>query len=180
MSVGVPRRSYALGMQEWVVALVAAAGAVGGSAVTGLISYRLAQLEREARDKDELRAALVAYGAAIDRLTLKIEQLPQAHGIEEGWGNRLIARWRTLDWIIGRLSLATVGRSAMRAVEEVMVANNRLILVAPEAVLLKMQAITDLTGRFDPGEKSWKAEWQEARNAFAAVSRGALIGLGGS
>jgi hypothetical protein len=166
-------------VDDWLVGLIAAAGAVGGSAVTGIIAFRLARLEREARDKDELRAALVAYGAAVDRLTLKIAQLPQAHGIEEGWGNMLIARWPTLDWTIGRLSLATVGRSAMRAVEEVMAANNRLILVAPEAVLEKMHAITDLTGRFDPGGNTWKAEWQEARNALAAVSRGALIAAGG-
>jgi len=59
-----------------------------------------------------------------------------------------------------------------------MTSNNRLILVAPEAVLEKMQTITDLTGRFDPGGKTWKAEWQEARNALAAVSRGALIAAG--
>jgi len=108
-------------------------------------------------------------------LTLKIQQLPQAHGVEEGWSNRLIARWRTLDWIMGRLSVATVGRSTMRVVDEVIAATNRLILVAPEPILEAMQAISDLIGRFEPGGEDWQQEWQGARNAFAEVSRRAAV-----
>lgn len=38
-------------MDTWLVALIAAAGAIGGSALTGVIAYRLARLEREALDK---------------------------------------------------------------------------------------------------------------------------------
>jgi hypothetical protein len=145
--------------------------------VTGVVVYRIARLEREAADRGELRSALAAYAAAIDRLTLKIHQLPQAHGIEEGRSNRLVARWRTLDWVIGRLSVATVGRSTMRVVDEVIVATNRLILVAPEPVVETMQALTDLVGRFEPASEDWKRDWQEARNVFAEVSRHAAFGL---
>jgi hypothetical protein len=161
---------------DWLVPLIAAAGAVAGSAVTGAVVYRVARLEREAADKGELRSALAAYSAAIDRLTLKIHQLPQAHGIEEGRSNKLIARWRTLDWSIGRLSVATIGRSTMRVVDEVIVATNRLILVAPEPIVEAMQAISDLIGRFEPASEDWKRAWQEARNVFAEVSRGAAFG----
>ncbi len=163
-------------MEDWLVALIAVAGAVGGSAVTGAVVYRVARLEREAADKGELRSALVAYGAAIDRLTLKIHQLPQAHGIEEGRSNRLVARWRTLDWVMGRLSVATVGRSTMRVVDEVISATNRLILVAPEPIVETMQAISDLIGRFEPASEDWKRDWQSARNVFAEASRRATYG----
>jgi hypothetical protein len=122
-------------MEDWLVPLITAAGAVAGSAVTGTVVYRAARLEREAVNTGELRSALAAYGAAIDRLTLKIQQLPQAHGIDEGRSNKLVARWRTLDWVIGRLSVATVSRSTMRVVDEVIVATNRLILVALSRLL---------------------------------------------
>jgi hypothetical protein len=144
--------------------------------VTGVVVYRVSRLEREAADRGELRSALAAYGAAIDRLTLKIHQLPQAHGIEEGRSNKLVARWPTLDWVIGRLSVATVGRSTMRVVDEVIVATNRLILVAPEQILETMQTVTDLVGRFAPADEDWKRDWQEARNVFAEVSRHAVFG----
>lgn len=126
-------------MDNWLVALIAAGGALGGSALTGVITYRLALVERKALDRGELRAALTAYGSALDRLTLRIEQLPQAHGIEEDWTTKLVARWRTLDWVMGRLSTATVGRGAMLALDEVIAATNRLMLVAPESVLEAME-----------------------------------------
>lgn len=162
-------------MNNWLVALIAAAGALGGSALTGIIAYHLARLERETLDKGELRTALAAYGAALDRLTLRVEQLPQAHGIEEDWMTKLVARWRTLDWVMGRISVATVGRGTMRAVDEVIAATNRLVLVAPEAVLETMQALSDLTSRFHPSGTQWREDWRAARSAFASASRRAVV-----
>jgi len=158
-------------MDTWLVALIAAAGAIGGSALTGVIAYRLARLEREAQNKNELRDALTAYGAALDRLTLRIDQLPQAHGIEEGWMNRLVAAWPILDWVIGRLSTATVGRGIMQVVDEVIAATNRLLLIAPGPVLDEMETVSELIGSFEPGAAKWREEWRAARSAFAAASR---------
>lgn len=162
-------------MEDWLVPLIAAAGAVGGAAVTGVVAYRLARLEGEVRDKDELRVALAAYGAALDRLTLRIDQLPQAHGIEEDWTTRLVARWRSLDWLMGRLSVATIGRGAMRAIDEVISTTNRLLLVAPDPVLESMETLSELIGRFDPSGSNWRDEWREARTAFAQASRRAVV-----
>lgn len=163
-------------MDNWLVALIAAAGALGGSALTGVITYRLARLEREALNKDELRAALTAYAAALDRLTLRIEQLPQAHGIKEDWTTRLVAKWPTLNWAIGRLSTATVGRGTMRAVDEVIAATNRLLLIAPASVLDEMEVVSDLISGFEPGTTKWRDEWRAARTAFAGASRRAVVG----
>ncbi|HEX6689093.1 MAG TPA: hypothetical protein VF085_10585 [Solirubrobacterales bacterium] len=162
-------------MENWLVALIAAAGAVGGSAVTGVIAYRLARLEREALDKGELRTSLAAYGAALDRLSLQVDRLPQAHGIEEGWTTRLVALWPTLDWLMGRLSVATIGRGAMQAVDEVIAATNRLMLVAPQPVMETMQIISELIGRFEPAGAGWRGEWQDARAAFARASRESVV-----
>lgn len=87
---------------------------------------------------------------------------------------RLITRWRALDWLIGRLSVATVGRGAMAALGEVISATTRLMLVAPAPVMEAMEVLSELIGRFDPGGSSWREEWQAARTAFAEVSRLAL------
>jgi len=158
-------------MESWLIALIAAAGAVAGAAVSAIAVYRVARLEAGARDKDELRAALAGYGATLDRLNLKVEQLPQAHGIDENWTTQLVARWRTLDWLMGRLSVATIGRGGMIALDEMIAATNRLLLVAPEPILDVMERLSDLIGRLDPSAADWRDEWKEARSAFAGAAR---------
>lgn len=161
-------------MDSWLIALIAAAGAVGGAAVSGVLAYRVARLDREARDNDELRAALGAYGAALDRLSLRIDQLPQSHGVKAGWTNKAVARWPALDWMIGRMSLVTVGRGAMISIDEVIAATNRLSLVAPGSVLEGMESLSQLIGNFDPTAATWRDEWREARAAFAEAARAAV------
>ncbi|HVV91642.1 MAG TPA: hypothetical protein VHB53_14210, partial [Solirubrobacterales bacterium] len=90
-------------MDSWLVAVIAAGGAIMGSALTGAMAYRLAELDRKADATGELQTCLAAYGAALDRLTLQIEQLPQSHGIEENWMTSLVEKLPTLNWLIGRL-----------------------------------------------------------------------------
>jgi hypothetical protein len=161
-------------MASWLVAAIAAGGAILGSALTGLIAYRLAELDRKADATGELRTSLAAYGAALDRLTLQIEQLPQSQGIDENWITSLVEKLPTLNWLIGRLSMATVGRGAMGAVDEVIATTNRLVLVAPETILEAMQRGSELIGQFDPSAARWRDEWQEARVNFSAASRRAV------
>jgi hypothetical protein len=62
----------------------------------------------------------------------------------------------------------------MRALDEVISATNRLMLVAPGPVMEAMEILNELIGRFDPGGSSWREEWRAARAAFARVSREAL------
>jgi len=161
-------------VETWLVALIAAGGAILGSALTGAVAFFLARLEHDAAAEGELRTALSAYGAALDRLTIQIEQLPEAHGIEEDWTTRLLGKLRTLDYLMGRLSTATIGRAAMRAVDEVIAATNRLLLVAPESVLDAMQEVSELIGRFEPGSESWRDDWRSARGGVSRAARQAL------
>jgi hypothetical protein len=174
-AAGVPSHPYAAFVDDWLVGLIGAAGAVGGSAVTGVVAYRLAGLEGEARGKEELRVALAAYGAARDRLSLQIDQLLRAHGIEEDWTARLIACWRSLDWLMGRLSVAMIGRGAMRAIDEVITATNRLPLVAPDPVLESMDTLSELIGGFDPAGSDWRKEWQGGADQFRSGLQGAVV-----
>ena len=89
--------------------------------------------------------------------------------------NRLVAKLPTLDWLIGRMSTATVGRGIMRVVDEVIAATNRLLLVAPGPILDEMEAVSELIGTFDPGALKWRDDWKAARAAFASASRRAVF-----
>lgn len=135
-------------MDTWLTALVAAGGALAGSALTGLITYKVAWREHEARGVEELRAALVAYGAILDRLGLRIDQMPHPPGPVGRWTNRQVSRWRDLDWVLGRIASATLGRRVTRMVDEFATATNRLILIAPQPVLEAAEAISALFDRF--------------------------------
>jgi hypothetical protein len=161
-------------MDTWLTALFAAGGALAGSGLTGFITYKVARREHEARDVDELRTALVTYGAVLDRLGLRIDQMPHPPGPFGRWANRQVARWRDLDWVIGRISTATLGRGVIRIIDELTVATNRLILIAPQPVLEATEAINQLLDRIKLRDPQWKVEWQEARNALARVSRDAV------
>ncbi len=86
-----------------------------------------------------------------------------------------VARWRAFDWVMGRISVATVGRGGMRAIDEVLAATNRLMLVAPDSVLEPMQILSDLISRFEQGDEMWRDEWRIARNEFAKASREAVV-----
>jgi hypothetical protein len=146
-----------------------------GSGLTGLIAYRLAELDRKVAERRELRSCLAAYGAALDRLTIQIEQLPQSHGIDENWSTRAIELLPTLNWVLGRLSTATVSRGGMRALDEFLATTNPLTLIAPDSVLEAMERISELIGRFDPGASGWRREWREARVGFSAAARSAVL-----
>jgi hypothetical protein len=63
-------------MDSGIAASVAAGAALLGSALTGLITYKVADREQRGRNTEELRVALVAYGSALDRLDRHIGQLP--------------------------------------------------------------------------------------------------------
>lgn len=55
-------------MDSAIAASVAAGATLLGSALTGLITYRVADREQRGRNVEELRVALLAYGSALDRL----------------------------------------------------------------------------------------------------------------
>lgn len=161
-------------MDSSIAAGIAAGAALLGSALTGLITYMVAAREQRGRDVDELRAALAAYGAVLDRFGRHLDQLPHPPGPAGRWVNRQVSRSRDLDWAMGRLSTGILGRGAMRTLDELMTAMNRLLLIAPEEVLDAVLGISVLLEHFEQRDEGWGAEWREARNAVAAASRAAI------
>lgn len=161
-------------MDSSIAAGVAAGAALLGAALTGLITYKIATRQQRGREVEELRAALAVFGAVLDRFARHLDQMPHPPGPAGRWVNRQVSRWRDLDWAIGRLSTATLGRGAIRTLDELITAMNRLLLIAPEEVLDAVLRISDLVARFEQRDESWDEEWREARNAVAAASRAAV------
>jgi hypothetical protein len=157
-----------------IAAIIAAGAALLSSALTGLITYKVAGREQRSRDIDELRSALALYGAVLDRFGRHLNQMPHPPGPVGHWVNRQVSRWRDLDWAMGRLSTGTLGRGAMRTLDELMTAMNRLLLIAPKDVLDAVRAINVLLERFEQRDDGWREEWREARNAVAKASRAAV------
>lgn len=85
-----------------------------------------------------------------------------------------MTRLPTLDWLMGRLSTATLGRSTMKAVDELIYASNRLLLIAPESLFPPVESISNLLAGLEERDERWKADWQAAREDLAATSRRAL------
>lgn len=161
-------------MDSLIAAAVAAGAALLSSALTGFITHKIAAREQRGRDVEELRAALSAYGAVLDRFGRHLDQMPHPPGPAGRWVNRQVSRWRGLDWAMGRLSTGTLGRGAMRTLDELIAAMNRLLLIAPEEVLDAVLGISVLLERFEQRDEDWRQEWREARNAVAAASRAAV------
>jgi hypothetical protein len=161
-------------MDSSIAAGIAASAALLSSALTGLITYKVAGREQRGRDVDELRSALAIYGAVLDRFGRHLDQMPHPPGPIGRWVNGQVSRWRDLEWAIGRLSTGTLGRGAMRTLDELITAMNRLLLVAPEDILDAVLGISVLLERFEQRDEGWQEEWREARNAVAEASRGAV------
>ena len=157
-----------------IAAIIAAGAALLSSALTGLITYKVAGREQRGRDVDELRSALAHYGAVLDRFGRHLDQMPHPPGPFGRWVNRQVSRWRDLDWAMGRLSTGTLGRGAMRSLDELITAMNRLLLIAPEDVLDAVLGISALLERFEQRDDGWREEWRDARNAVAQASRAAV------
>jgi hypothetical protein len=85
--------------------------------------------------------------------------------------NQQIARSRDLDWVLGRFSVATLGRSAMRTLDELMVATNRIVLIAPEPVLAAVLEVNSALESFKPRDSEWTAKWRAARRGVAKAAR---------
>jgi len=161
-------------MSPTSAAIVAAAAALLSSALTGFISYKIAGREERRRDTEELRAALAGYGAVLDRITRHFDQMPHPPGPLGRGVDRVVSRWRDLDWALGRISTGILGRGLIRTLDELTVAMNRLLLIAPEGVLDAAQEISLLIERLEPHDETWKAEWRAARGSLARCSREAV------
>ncbi|HEU5105622.1 MAG TPA: hypothetical protein VFU11_07245 [Solirubrobacterales bacterium] len=158
-------------MEQILAGVVTGLAVLAGALVTSRISARASRVEREERARSELVGALAAFGTAIDRLDVQIAQLPPPPGRVARSMRGATEHLRTLDWLMGRISTATLGRGAMKAVDELIYVSNRLMLLAPATLMPEIQAMNGLIERVELRDEQWRAEWRSSRESLAAASR---------
>lgn len=152
-------------------AAIAAAAALLSSGLTGTISLRLAARAERHRDRGDLAASLAAFGFAVDKLALELDNLPRPAGAATQQVNWLVRRLPTLDWWLGQVTRYTLASPGLRAYEGLMAATNRLLLVAPEAIVMCVRRIHALLEDPRPHEDEWKDDWARARADLLRESR---------
>jgi hypothetical protein len=154
---------------------VTAGAVLLASGLTGGLTLWAGRAERKDRSRGELATALSSFGHALDRMELEIGQLPPAASEGARVLEWVLARFSTLEWMIGQASRHSVGRPALRALDGYLIAANRLLLVAPNPVLEVLEDLSALLARISQRDETWQVEWRRARERFVVVARAAVV-----
>jgi hypothetical protein len=161
-------------MSDWTNPVIAVAAALLSSGLTGVITLRAAGRQADRQQRSDLAAALQAFGYAADRLRLEIDQLPPPPGRLAASLQSASSRLRALDWSVGQISRHTLGRPVLSALDTYNAALNRLMLIAPTAVLEPMETLNGLLGRVQERDEAWADDWSSARGALTKAAREAV------
>jgi len=163
-----------MAMDDTTLALIAAGAGLVGATVGSLVALRIAQLQSRERRASELSAAVASFGHAVDRLMLEIGQLPPSSGRTGVTLRSAVERRPYANWIVGQLTRWSLGLPAMRALDGLMAATNRLSLVAPEPMVRDVGRIPALLGRLAQRDQRAVAELDSARARLLAAARSEL------
>jgi hypothetical protein len=161
-------------VSELASTAVTAGAVLVASGLAGGLTLWAGRVEREDRSRGELATALSSFGHALDRMELEIGQLPPVTREGMRVSERVLARFSTLEWVIGQASRHSVGRPALRALDGYSIAANRLLLVAPNPVLEVLEELSALLARISRRDEAWQVEWRQARENFVVVARTAV------
>jgi hypothetical protein len=158
-------------MDPSVTATISAASGFVGAAIGGGATFLAALGERRAARQDELQTALLGFLYALDALHLEIGQLPRRSGAVRTIDQALANVAPSVDYLLGQLSRHTLGRPAMRALDRFVLAQNRLLLVAPPPLMHELQTINELLSRTVHRDNDWNLEWGRARERLQVAAR---------
>ncbi|HEX8084556.1 MAG TPA: hypothetical protein VF529_09720 [Solirubrobacteraceae bacterium] len=159
-----------------LTAIVSGGSAVAGIAVGGGIDVWQRIDERRERRLEQLESRLAMFGAALDGLVLEMESLPPQSRRGQILSEWLARRMPTLDFFVGRLGRALLGRRLYALMGDFQRAGNALVVSAPPEIVVAMEPIGDALGAFSKEPDKWHARFEEARADFAAVARIAAAG----
>ena len=161
-------------MNDAAIAIIGAAAGLVGATIGSFVALRIARIESRERSSGELATAIAAFGYAVDRLTLEIGQLPPPPGRAATALTTAVTRMPHADWFTGQLARWSLGLPAMRALDRLMAATNRLSLLAPEALLPDVGRISELLGRLAHRDQEAVAELADARARLLTAARADL------
>ena len=143
-----------------------------GALIGGSATYLSQRAALATQPRDELAAAVVAFGHALDHLHLRIQQLPRPTRLSRAAESLVNSRrtphvTRLIEWGFTK----SIGRDDQRAIDRFVAAYNRLTLVAPASLLEVVERLSDLLGRVEQGDKTWEEDWMAARADFLRSAR---------
>jgi hypothetical protein len=160
-------------------------GTLAGSAITGGIALRVASNERRARDRDDLRRAVVSYWNAMERLRVELQMTPTAppSGLGRVIGRvgvlervrRLALKTRVVKaimWGVDLLTRRLFAKEIVRTLDEFHSTGRYLVLIGPESIKRTMLDAADLAERAkERDDDAWWPEWDAMRDAFVSAAR---------
>jgi hypothetical protein len=160
-------------MEDWVPAVIGATSGILGAAVGGATTYATQRAVGRSQQRDELTAALVAYGYALDALHLQIQRLPRSTVVARASEKMInFKRAPNLNRLIEWGFSTTIGRDAERAIDRLLATTNRLALVAPAEVLDIVERVNELLSVVNERDDDWDAKWTAARAELLVQARG--------
>jgi hypothetical protein len=156
---------------EWIPVIAAASGLVGAG-IGGAITFATQRADRRDRARGDLAAALITFGYALDSLQVEIARIPprtRAARVADTVINE--RRFPNLNFLLNSLHSATLGRSAGRALDRLLAALNRLLLLAPADMMPLLEEINELLATVSARDAEWDDRWRELRGRLTAASR---------
>jgi hypothetical protein len=158
-------------VQDWLVATISGASAIGGGVVVGVSNYVIYRVQSRAAKSDELRAATANFLQAIDLITVQLRTEPTPGPVVTAVFKALRRFAPTFDANIARLQQRILAPHLQRTIESFSAASNRLLLIAPSEMLDPMGEIAELMRRAEERDAAWDKQWNEAHGKFVAVAR---------
>jgi|SRR5579884_141204 len=158
-------------LSQWPAAIAAVSGLCGAT-IGGAITFATQRADRRERSRGELGAALVAYGYALDMLQMEISKIPPRTLVARLADAAINEhRFPNLNFLLNWAHAKSLGRDAARAVDRLVGATNRLLLVAPAELLPLVQEINELLAHVSDRDAAWERQWHEERGRFIAAAR---------
>jgi hypothetical protein len=158
-------------MQDWVVAVISGASAIGGGVVVGVSNYAINRVQaRDARNL-ELRTATVGFLQAVDMVTHQLRSERKPGRIVAGFFRGLERSAPTFDANLARLQQRILTPHIQPMIEFFVAASNRLLLVAPSGMLEPMGEMMELLSRAEERDAEWDQHWDEAHDKLVVIAR---------
>jgi hypothetical protein len=159
-----------------VIALVSGGAAVASGLIVAGSNYLLRRFEVHSREHDELRAALVSFLHALDLIGFEAGRQPRP-GRTVRWVNRFLeSRLPQVDYTTGRLHERMFTPHLTSLMDRFSHAANRLLMVAPLALLPQVEAVTAALADYQEPTPEWLERFDAARGDLIRAAREAVGG----
>jgi hypothetical protein len=159
-------------MSETVaVAIIAGASGVVGAAIGGAATFAAQRTSQKAQRREDLATTLGRLLHGLQLLEVELRALPPPKGPLHTLTRWIDRRIPSLGVALNLLARHTTARSAYRSLEAVSEPLSRLLLIAPDELLPKLDRLATTIKRVDRRGDAWLSDWQAARSELVTCAR---------